>query len=397
MKKSLIALAVLGAMSGAAMAQSSVTMYGILDIGLQWNKLGVNQGTSTAPRFTQENSVGVNGGYQSGSRFGIRGSEALGGGWNAVFTAEMGYNPDTGTLAQGGRVWGRQIWAGLQHAGLGTVALGRIATPSSGTGSFDLWGNVDPFQTGWGLASLGSTFIPSSTLREDNAVIWASPNWAGLRLAAAYSFNVDGQEGAPSGTNTTAINLGANYTWGPLFVAATYDIINYPNATTTTPCVGTVNGCQDQKMLQLGAVFDLKFMKIHGAWATQDNISTAITLSGVGNPLGGGTFIPTGIGNYNNQAYMLGVTVPLFGGSLLASYQYSNAKNVINQLAQFEPDYSVYGIGYSYPFSRRTNMYVGYAKRDWDGSIRTTTGLTAGGASQAFNRDQFAVGIRHLF
>jgi predicted porin len=398
MKKSLIALAVLGAMSGAAMAQSSVTMYGIVDIGLQWNKSGVQTGTSGGlPVFSQENTFGINGGYQSGSRFGVRGSEALGAGWNAVFTLEMGFNPDTGTLGQGGRVFGRQAWAGLQNAGFGTFALGRIATPSSGTGSFDLWGDVDPFQTGWGLASLGSTFIPSSTLREDNSVIWASPTWAGFKVAVQYSFQVDQQESAPQGANTSALNLGANWRWGPLFLAATYDVISYPNATTATPCVGTVNGCADQKMLQFGGFFDLKFMKIHAAYADQKNISTAITLSGVGNPLGGGTFVSTGVGNYNNQAYMLGATVPLFGGSLLASYQYSNAKNVINQLAQFEPDYSVWGIGYSYPFSRRTNMYVGYAKRDWDGSIRSTSGLTVGGAANAFNRDQFALGIRHLF
>jgi predicted porin len=138
-------------------------------------------------------------------------------------------------------------------------------------------------------------------------------------------------------------------------------------------------------------------MKIHAAYANQRNISTVSTISGIGNPLGGGTFVSTGVGNYNNQAYMLGVTVPLFGGSLLGSYQYSNAKNVQNLLAQFEPDYSVWGIGYSYPFSRRTNMYVGYGIRSWDGTIRSTSGLSFGGASQALDASQFALGIRHLF
>jgi GBP family porin len=398
MKKSLIALAVLGAMSGAASAQSSVTLYGIVDIGLQWVKTGVQTGTvGGLPVFSQENGFQINSGYQSGSRLGFRGSEALGGGWNAVFTLEAGYNADTGTSGQGGRLFGRQAWAGLQNAGFGTFALGRIATPSSGTGAFDLFGNVDPFQTGWGLNGLQSTFIPSNSLREDNSIIWASPSWAGFKAAVQYSFNVNLQETAPQGTNTSALNLGANWTWGPLFLAATYDVINYPNATTATPCLGTVNGCSDQKMFQFGGFFDLKFMKIHAAYANQRNISTVSTISGIGNPLGGGTFVSTGVGNYNNQAYMLGVTVPLFGGSLLGSYQYSNAKNVQNLLAQFEPDYSVWGIGYSYPFSRRTNMYVGYGIRSWDGTIRSTSGLSFGGASQALDASQFALGIRHLF
>ena len=78
MRKSLIALAVFGAISGAAGAQSSVTLYGIVDLGVQWNESGVNVGTSAVPNWSQESIWGIDSGYQSGSRFGIRGSEALG-------------------------------------------------------------------------------------------------------------------------------------------------------------------------------------------------------------------------------------------------------------------------------------------------------------------------------
>ncbi|HQR56226.1 MAG TPA: porin, partial [Burkholderiaceae bacterium] len=63
----------------------------------------------------------------------------------------------------------------------------------------------------------------------------------------------------------------------------------------------------------------------------------------------------------------------------------------------FEPDYSVWGVGYTYPFSRRTNMYIGYGKVEWDGNI-TTNGVSAGATpSQRLDRQQFALGIRHLF
>ena len=400
MKKSLIALAVLGALSGAASAQSSVTMYGIVDIGLQWNEQGVNKGTTAAPNWSQESVWGINGGFQSGSRLGVRGAEALGGNWSAVFALEMGYNPDTGTSGQNGQLFGRQAYAGVRHSAFGTVALGRIATPSSGTGDFDLFGSVDPFGTGWGIFGLQGTFIPSTTLREDNSIIWASPSWAGFKFAAQYSANVFGQETAPSSTNTQAYNLGANWTWGPLFLAATYDVINYPGATAAIPTCTAAStvACQDQKMLQVGGSFDFKFLKVHAAYADQNNISVVPTIGGVSPILPTNTgFIPTGVGNYNNTAWMLGVTVPLFGGSLLASYQYSDAKNIVNGLAQFEPDYSVWGIGYSYPFSRRTNMYVGYGQREWDGSIRSTTGTLLSQPSQAFDRSQLALGIRHLF
>ena len=396
MKKSLIALAVLGALSGAASAQSSVTLYGIVDIGLQWNESGLNRGTAAAPSYSQESAWSIDSGYQSGSRFGLRGAEALGGNWAAVFTLEGGFDASTGMSQQGSRLFGRQAYAGLRHAAFGTVALGRLATPSSGTGDFDLWGAVDPFGTGWGLASLGATFIPSSTLREDNSIIWASPSWAGFKFAAQYSGNVDGGETAPQGTNTSAFNLGANWSWGPLFLSATYDVIQYADAGSAGRSGA---GNPDQKMLQVGGTFDFKIVKVHAAYADQNNISTVQTLAGIGGVTQ--SFVPAGIGNFNNTAYMLGVSVPLFGGSILGSYQYSDASNIINTAgAQFEPDYSVWGIGYSYPFSRRTNMYVGYAQREWDGRI-TATAAAGGGTlsymSQAFDRSQFAVGIRHLF
>ena len=225
MKKSLIALAVLGAMSSAASAQSSVTIYGIFDIGVQWNEYGVATGVAASP-YAQENVFGVESGYQSGSRFGLRGAEALGRGWSAVFTLEGGFDGSTGNLGQGGRVFGRQVWAGLQHNAMGTVVLGRVATPSSGTGSFDLWGSVDPFATGWGINGLQSTMFPSNALREDNAILWASPTWAGFKFAASYSFNINGAEVAPSGNNTKGMTLAGNWTWGPLFLAATYDVLS---------------------------------------------------------------------------------------------------------------------------------------------------------------------------
>src|SRR5512134_1641196 len=169
MKKSLIALAVLGAMAGAASAQSSVTMYGIVDLGLQWNEQGVVLPNATA--VSQESGFSVDSGFQSGSRLGFRGSEALGRNWNAVFDLEMGFSADTGAL-QENRVWRRQSYVGLQNRSFGTIALGRIATPSSGTGDFDLFGAVDPFATGWGIMGLQGTFIPVNSLREDNSIAW---------------------------------------------------------------------------------------------------------------------------------------------------------------------------------------------------------------------------------
>jgi len=394
MKKSLLALAVLGAFSAGAAAQSSVTIYGIVDIGIQYNTFGVNRGTTGAPNWQQESNWGVDGGYQSGSRLGFRGSEALGGGLNAIFTLEAGFNPDLGTSGQGGRIFGRQAWAGFQ-GNFGTVVLGRIATPSSGTGSFDQFGQVDPFSTGWGLIGLQATFIPSSTLREDNSILYQTPTWGGFKFAAQYSFNVDTGETAPQGSNTSAFNLGASWGAGPFYAAVTYDVIQYADAGSPGR---TSAGNPDQKMLQLGGTWDFKFAKLHAAYADQKAISTVISLGGVGNPLGGGAFVPVGVGNFNNQAYMIGVTIPLGANAkILGSYQDSDAKNIQNGLSSFEPDYNVWGIGFEYAFSRRTNLYVGYGQRSWDGRISDTAGVLLPQAAQIFDRDQFALGIRHVF
>jgi predicted porin len=407
MKKSLIALAVLGAVSGAASAQSSVTMYGIVDVGVQWNEFGVSSGTP--PSISQQSIWGINGGYQSGNRLGVRGAEALGRGWSAIFDAEMGFNIDTGTSGQNGQLFGRQVYGGFRHTSFGSIVFGRLATSSSGTGDFDLFGSVDPFGTGFSLIGLQATFIPSNSLREDNSVLWQSPSWGGLKLGAQYSANILGGETAPSNTNTRAYNFGAQFVWGPLLLAATYDVFDFPGSTGACGVLSAA-GCPNQKMLQVGGVFDFKFLKLHAAYADQNNISVVGTVPNVANagfPSGFNTALVLGTGNYNNQAYMVGLTVPLFGGNLLGSYQWSDAKNIVSsapatQGAEFEPDFNFWGVGYTYPLSRRTNIYVGYGERSWDGRI---TAVSSPGlppvllpqAAQGFDRSQFALGFRHIF
>jgi predicted porin len=385
-----VAVAFLGTAAAAASAQSSVTLYGIVDVGVQYNTFGVNRGTSALPNWQQESNWGVDSGYQSGSRLGFRGSEALGGGLSAIFTLEAGFDVGNGMLSQSGQLFGRQAWAGLQGR-WGTLVAGRIATPSSGTGSFDMWGPIDPFVTGWNQAGVQATFIPSNALREDNAILYQTPTWGGFRFAAQYSFNIGAAETAPREANTSAWNVSGSWSWGPLYAAVTYDVIQFPD-----PGFGATGGLADQKMLQAGLTWDFKFVKLHAAYADQKNIAVSGPANVVNWPSNAG-FVPTGASNYNNRAYMLGVSVPLLGGKLLASYQDSNAKNIVVTGAQFEPDYQNWGIGFEYPLSRRTNFYVGYAQRTWDGRTTLTSGGALTQAAQLFDRDQFALGLRHLF
>ena len=371
MKKTWVALAVAGAfVAGTAQAQSSVTLYGILDINYMWQEAPTNVGTTAAPRVQQESFSAINSGYQSGNRWGLRGSEDLGGGLKAIFTLESGFDLDRGTSGQGGRLFGRQAWAGVQ-GNWGGVVAGRLATFSSGTGSFDMFGRTDPFLTGFGLASLGSTFISANALRVDNAVAYVSPTFSGFKGGIGYTTRVDGAEVAPSNANTSAFISALNWEMGPFWVGVTYDQANAPGS------------APDQKHLQIGGTFDIGPVRLHAAYADQSNIGT------IPNPqVGSGSFvtIPAGF-YYDNTAYMAGVTWKFGAFALLGSWQWSNAKSKVLNGVNFEPDYNIFGIGGTYNLSRRTNLYAGYASRNADGTLLDNT----------FNYKQLAIGMRHLF
>jgi predicted porin len=381
MKKNLIALAIFGAFSGAALAQSNVTLYGIVDVNFQYNDPDASGASSTR---------GINSGHQSGSRWGVRGSEALSPNLNAVFTLEGGYTIDTGMMAQGGRLFGRQAWGGLS-GGWGTLVAGRVATFSSGTGSFDMFGNVDPFLTGFGDSSLGSTFTPSGALRLDNSVLYQSPTFGGFKFGAGYSFNGNGQEAAGSSNNNRVIFLGANFARGPFFAAVTYDIVETSDAgiagSAATPRVPA--GASDQKMLQIGGTFDLKFLKLHAAYAKEDNVYLDVGLA---------TRPDAGA---DADSWMAGVTVPLFGGSLLGSYQKRDGDSTVvcflastsapcpvASTATVQGERDVWAIGFTYPFSRRTNLYINFSDSDGEGVFNN---------SITVDRKQYTLGIRHLF
>jgi len=368
MKKSLIALALMGAFSGAAIAQSNVTLYGILDVNYMWDESPVSVGTP--PVVQQESKSSINSGHQSGNRIGVRGSEALGGGLSAIFTLEQGFALDTGQ-ASSTRAFHRQAYVGLS-GGWGAAVAGRLATFSSGTGDFDMIGRTDPFATGFGLASAGNTFFSMNALRVDNAIAYVTPTMAGFKGGIGYTTRIDGAEVAPNSNNNSAFISGLNWTSGPFFAAITYDVVN---GTGNTP---------DQKHLQVGGTFDFGPVRLHGGWADQSNIG-AIGIKG-----GSGTFLPlpAGLQNFDASAWLLGVTWTITpAAKLLASYQAFDADGKTVGTVNFEPDFAIWSVGGTYNLSRRTNLYASYASRDADGTL----------AGNNFNAKQLAIGVRHLF
>src|ERR1700693_4847188 len=179
LKKSLLALAVLGTVSGAALAQTSVTLYGIADAGLDHDTGKYVGGPVWAVRSGQQNS----------SRFGIKGTEDLGGGMSTNFMLENGFQLNDGSLKYGAsattpRLFGRQAWISLD-GGFGSVKVGRQYSPM-----YFALGAIDPFGIstaanaqnlfGYGVDALD----PIS--RSDNTISYTTPTVAGLSALAGY-------------------------------------------------------------------------------------------------------------------------------------------------------------------------------------------------------------------
>jgi predicted porin len=358
MKKSLLALAVLGAFAGAASAQSSVTLYGLLDIGM----LRIDPKAAGAAATT-----GVATGIQSGPRFGFRGSEDLGGGLRAIYQLENGFSVDDGTLGQGGRIFGRWAWAGLAGS-WGEVRLGR-----QWAFGFEMMGSIDPWATGFNDAGIQSVMSTANAVRPDNMIAYRSANLSGFRFNLGYSFQTNGAEAAGSSNNNRFITAGASYSAGPLMVVGTYEM--YKPAATTA-----ISSPDDAKYLQLGATYDFKVAKISAAYAQEEAIYASGPTSLQPRRFALPTTLPAGVtGPQDATAWQVGVTVPVGSLSLIGSWAQRNFDN------ERLNDGRVYAVGFTYPLSRRTNFYGYYSDAD-------QKNVTA-----ANDRKEMAVGIRHSF
>lgn len=175
------------AFGGAAAAQTqSVSIYGVMDVGVE-QVTNVGAGASSLRRMPTNTNT-------TPTRFGFRGSEDLGDGLSAVFTLEMGFDPGAGTLNQGGRAWGRQAFVGISGP-FGTVSLGRQYTMT-------FWSGLNADILGGGIYGTGSldSYLPNA--RADNAVAWRG-TFSGVTLGATYSLGRDAVNAGPSpaGTN----------------------------------------------------------------------------------------------------------------------------------------------------------------------------------------------------
>jgi len=341
MKKSLIAGAVALAFAGAASAQSSTTLFGVVDGGV----------THTQFKNAAGNKATLNGfmnGGQAGNRWGVRGSEDLGNGLQAVYLLESGFNLGTGESMQGPRLFGREASVGLASSEFGRVLFGR--QPIFG---YRWFSNVaTPFGIGNYQAGAAGAFSHGQT-RYDNQIQYQSPSFDGVQVGLGYSFNVNGASGFKTGLgdpNTKAWTSAVRYANGPLAAVMTYDSQKQPT---------TAAGIRSSAWYA-AASYDFTVAKIHAALGTNRN-------GWLGNQRGELRNADVGITNiaafnrgFRSYSYGVGVSVPVDASSkVLASWSMVDPDKTGTVYAgQDLKSQHIYSLGYNHALSKRTNVYA---------------------------------------
>ncbi|SMG55469.1 porin [Paraburkholderia susongensis] len=200
-----------GAISSTAMAQSSVTMYGLIDTGIAYVS---NQKGNSNLEMVQ--------GVKNGSRFGFTGQEDLGGGTQAIFTLEGGFNSITGAQGATGYMFNRQAFVGVANETYGTLTAGRQYTPYFYTvGALSGLGGGSPL-TGWAGAHPGDIDGMDTGLRINNSVMYTSPDIRGFQARAMYALG--GVAGDISADHVYGASL--MYSNGPFEGAVGFNQIN---------------------------------------------------------------------------------------------------------------------------------------------------------------------------
>ena len=368
MKKSLIALAVLAA-SGAAMAQSSVTLYGVADVAVTH----VNG---------NDNWTGLSSGANKTSRLGFRGVEDLGGGLKANFVLEGGFNLDAGDGKSGGATdsgfqFKRQSTVGLA-GNFGEVRLGRELTAAyNATARYDVFGSVGIAHSQlWdedGKTRVTRTFDDryhyTTNQRVSNAITYVSPDFSGFKVAANYGF------GEVAGKNSDGRYFGGGLTYdnGPLSLGLGAERMNKGDGAAMQ-----AQASNDITAWSLGGSYDLGVAKLLAAY--RQSTAKDVAILGATSDL-------------KNRGYMLAVTAPVGPGLVRAAYNRYEAK--------FDGEKGVtdqFGLGYVYNLSKRTSVYGTYAyiKNKNDNALNLTVNSSSGVKSNG-SQQAVQVGVTHAF
>ena len=388
MKKTLAAVAVLGAFAGSALA-ADVQLYGVVDMGLNYTHIDGDGAYEDMDSFSMKS------GQQSGSRWGIKGTEDLGNGLTVGFVLEDGFSADTGSEGTN-PMFDRESMLFLQ-GGFGKVAFGRIGSFNQGQGSFSKIGMLTPFGTSFGdyAAQAGNVF--ASSTRYENSIVYETPSFAGFQVTAMYSMGNTGVDCVENESSSERYyGIAATYKNGPAAAYLAIDSTNYKSW-------GETHGSdmEDAMTVTLGGSWDFEVVKayigaqyfdevkVSSLGGIVDNNATSFTKAGV-------TYSTDAL-KVTGYSVLLGVDAPLAGGKLMAAAAYMDGEQ-----SDFEEDYGagkfdftrwVISAGYDYPLSKRTNVYAvaSYMDDELEGKGANN------GADWNPSAYTFMVGMRHKF
>lgn len=338
MKKTLIALAAVAATTGA-FAQSSVTIYGLVDAGISnsiASKKIQNSGADADPETGIDNAAP--------SRIGFRGSEDLGGGLKAIFRLEHRFNVDTGEIGHRTAFWHGNSTVGLSSADLGTVELGR-AFPAAyytagGADVFSYDGIASNHLTTTAGLSIGTSNTSKGIGRFENGVFYTSPNWNGFSGRLSWAAKETKAAGAKD-----PVSAQLNYTTGPFSVS-----------------VGGLTTQGDDSFAIADFAYNFGFLRANLAVSTSEENANG----------------------RDSSATVLGLTAPMGPWTFKASYaqlkqERVNAANAV--VGGKTTTVSQLGLGARYALSKRTDLYTSFA-RD---------------SKQPVDKSGYEFGVKHMF
>jgi len=348
MKKSLIALAVLAA-SGAAMAQSSVTIYGVADIWVGSAKTEINTGDGWVG---ERNSLLADGGV-SNSRLGFKGVEDLGGGLKALFTLEQGVNLTNGD----GGAFSREASIGLAGA-FGEVKAGKVWNAFDDVSG----GAASTFDSD--LAPINNVFVSTLLATNPNSGIrYSTPNFGGF--SGAVSFALPGDKGGDYDSASKFTAVSAKYEGGPIYVGFGYAVADQAyteEASLWNEDFDTGLEGAEVKATRLNGSYDFGVAKLLASYG-QLKISDF---------------------DAKTSEYEIGVNVPL-AANLALSGGYAQSKLKVGGATQVKA--SSVGLAVAYSLSKRTTAYAGLNNTDFKD-----------GAGEKFAKSSiYAVGLKHTF
>ena len=410
MKKTLAAVAVLGAFAGSALA-ADVQLYGIVDTGIGYNHIDMDSpGEDDVDNFRMES------GQASGSRFGFKGTEDLGNGMTVGFILEDGILSDTGV---DDKVMFNRESSLFVQGNFGKFAMGRLGVLNNGQSSWAKIGMISAFGTSdWGGFSAQLSNLMSLAGQWDNMIAYETPDFAGFKVYAQYGMGSDSNENESS--SDRFYSLGVTYNNGPFAGYFAVDSINYKTAKFgSNDWTGNKDDIDDSLTVTLGGSYDFEVVKVYLGAQYFDEVKLS-SVGGVVNKAGAAEKIYKGkVDNkdvffdtaYNAaikiKGYGISLTAdaPLAGGKAMFGVGYLDAESAdsmdnayasmpdMKDISNLDLKRYVVSVGYDYPFSKRTDVYAvaSYMQDQVDADTK------AGSVEWEPSAYSLYVGLRHRF